>query len=156
MYRKSGAGRAPIPPALMAMALILQGYLGVSDADAVELTVVDLRWQMVLDVLGSEEPAFSQSALFDFRERLIRKDMDRRLLEHTAEVARAAGAFDWKELPKTLRVAVDSSPLIGAGRVEDTFNLLGHAARNIVRCVAELLGWSREKVAKQAGIPVVL
>jgi hypothetical protein len=29
------------------MAVILQGYLGVSDAEAVELTVVDLRWQMV-------------------------------------------------------------------------------------------------------------
>jgi len=156
MYRKSGAGRAPIPPALMAMALILQGYLGISDAEAVELTVVDLRWQMVLDSLGSDEPAFSQGALFDFRERMIRTDMDRRLLEHTAEVARTTGAFDWKKLRETLRVAIDSSPLVGAGRVEDTINLLGHAARNIVRCAAELLRWSEEKVARQAGIPVVL
>ena len=54
-------------------------YLGVSDAEAVELTVVDLRWQMVLDTMGCDEPAFSQGALFDFRERMIRTDMDRRL-----------------------------------------------------------------------------
>lgn len=156
MYRGTGAGLKPIPPALMAMGLILQGYLGVSDAEAVELTVVDMRWQLVLDRLGHSEPAFSQGALFEFRERMISTAMDRRLLERTAQVARETGAFDWKKLPKSLRVAVDSSPLAGAGRVEDTINLLGHAARKIVTCAAELLGWSQERVAKQAGIPVVL
>jgi hypothetical protein len=156
MYRDTGAGVEPIAPALMAMALILQGFLGVSDGDAVELTVLDLRWQMVLGRLGHEEAAFSQGALFEFRERMIRTDMDRRLLERTAEVARETNAFDWRKLPKTLRVAVDSSPLVGAGRVEDTVNLLGHAARNLVACGAELLGWSSARVARAAGIPVLL
>jgi hypothetical protein len=156
MYRRSGAGLPAIAPAQMAMAVILQGYLGVSDAEAVELAVVDLRWQMVLDRLGCSSPAFSQGALFEFRERLIRTDMDRRLLERTIEVARATKAFDWKKLPKGLRVAVDSSPLVGAGRVEDTINLLGHAARKIVDCAAGLLGWPGDKVARQAGIPVLL
>jgi hypothetical protein len=92
----------------------------------------------------------------DFRERLIRNDMDRRLLERTVELARGTKAFDWRKLPKDLRVAIDSSPLEGAGRVEDTVNLLGHAARNIARCAADLLGWSVEKVATAAGIPVLL
>jgi len=156
MYRQTGAGLPPIFPARMAMAGILQGYLGVSDAEAVELTVVDLRWQMVLDRLGCEEPAFSQGALFEFRERLIRTNMDRRLLERTIEVARETKAFDWKKLPKGLRVAIDSSPLVGAGRVEDTVNLLGHAARKIVGCAASLLGWPAERVAREAGIPVLL
>lgn len=156
MYRQTGAGLPPIPPAQMAMAVILQGYLGVSDAEAVELTVVDLRWQMVLDRLGCDQPAFSQGALFDYRERLIRTSMDRRLLERTIEVARETNAFDWKKLPKELRVAVDSSPLVGAGRVEDTINLLAHAARKIVGCAAEMLGWPGERVAKEAGIPVLL
>jgi len=156
MYRETGAGLPAIPPALMAMSLLLQGYLGASDAEAVELTVVDLRWQMVLDRLGCDEPAFSQGALFDFRERMIRTDMDRRLLERTVEVARETKAFDWRKLPKTLRVAIDSSPLVGAGRVEDTINLLGHAARKIVVCAAELLGWPPEKVARAAGIPALL
>lgn len=156
MYRQTGAGLRPMVPAQMAMAVILQGYLGVSDAEAVELTVVDLRWQMVLDRLGCDEPAFSQGALFEFRERLIRTNMDRRLLERTVEVARETQAFDWKKLPKGLRVAIDSSPLVGAGRVEDTINLLGHAARKIVDCAADLLGWSGERVAREAGIPVLL
>lgn len=156
MYRNTGAGKDAVAPALMAMALILQGYMRISDAEAVELSVVDLRWQMVLDRLGSTEPAFSQGALFDFRERLIAKDMDRRLLERTAELARSSKGFDWKKLPKTLRIAIDSSPLEGAGRVEDTINLIGHAARKVVRCVAELLEWEYESVCEKAGIPLLL
>jgi Transposase DDE domain/Transposase domain (DUF772) len=156
MYRDTGAGKEPVPPALFAMAVLLQGYDGVSDAEAVERTVIDLRWQMVLDRLGTTEPAFSQGALHDFRHRLIRHEMDRRLLERTIELAKATKEFDWKKLPGTLRIAVDSAPLEGAGRVEDTFNLLGHAARVLVVCVASLLGWPFERVCQQAGVPVLL
>jgi hypothetical protein len=156
MYRDTGAGADPAVPALMGMALLLQSYHGVSDHEAVELTVVDLRWQMVLDRLGCDEPAFAQSTVVEFRDRLIRNDMDRRLLERTVELARRTKAFDWRKLPKDLRVAIDSSPLEGAGRVEDTINLLGHAARNVACCAADLLGWPVEKVATAAGIPVLL
>ena len=156
MYRDSGAGKPATAPALLAMATLLQGYDGVSDAEAVECTVVDLRWQLVLDRLGSAEAAFAQDTLRQFRERLIRADLDRRLLERTIEIARRTKAFDWRKLPKDLRVAIDSSPLEGAGRAEDTINLLGHAARNIVRCAADLLDWSVERVATDAGIPVLL
>jgi hypothetical protein len=120
------------------------------------MTVVDLRWQMVLDHLGEQDPAFSQGALREFRERLIRTEMDRRLLERTAEFARRTKAFGWRKLPKDLRVAVDSSPLEGAGRVEDTINLLAHAARKVVECAADLLGWEADRVAREAGIPVLL
>ena len=56
MYRDTGAGKDPLPPALLAMALVLQSYHGMSDAEAVEMTVVDLRWQMVLGCLGASEP----------------------------------------------------------------------------------------------------
>ena len=52
MYRDTGAGKEPVPPALLAMALVLQGYLGMSDFDAVESSVFDARWQMVLGRLG--------------------------------------------------------------------------------------------------------
>ena len=156
MYRDTGAGGTPRPPALLAMATLLQGYHGVSDAEAVELTVMDLRWQLVLDRLGNGEPAFAQDTLREFRERLIRTEMDRRLLERTVEFARQTKAFDWRKLPKSLRVAIDSSPLEGAGRVEDTINLLAHAARKVVLCAADLLEWPFEKVATAAGIPVLL
>ena len=151
MYRETGAGKDPVCPAVMAMAALMQGYLGVSDAEAVELTVVDLRWQLVLDCLGATEPVFSQGAFQEFRQRMIRHDMDRRLLEKTIELARTTKAFDFKKLPKTLRVAIDSSPLAGCGRVEDTVNLLAHAGKKIVDCIAGLLDWTPERVCQEAG-----
>jgi len=41
MYRDTGAGKEPLAPAQLAMGILLQGYVGASDAEAVELTVVD-------------------------------------------------------------------------------------------------------------------
>lgn len=156
MYRDTGAGKPPVPPALLAMVTLLQAYLKVSDAEAVELSVMDRRWQLVLDCLEATEPPFSQGALGEFRVRLIRTDMDRRLLERTVTLAHQTQGFAARKLPKTLRVAFDASALEGAGRVEDTINLLGHAARKVVACVAVLLGCTAEAVARQAGIPVLL
>jgi hypothetical protein len=82
--------------------------------------------------------------------------MDRRLLEQTVELAKKSKAFDWRKLPKTLRVAVDSRPLEGAGRVEDTFNLLGHAGCKIAECIAVELNISVEEVCKKSNAPVLL
>jgi len=155
MYRDSGAGKTPVPPALMAMATLLQGYVGASDAEAVEFTVVDLRWQLVLDCIGATKPAFSQGALHDFRHRMIKHDMDRRVLERTAEVARSTGDFDARKLPKSLRVAVDSAPLEGAGRVEDTVNLIAHAARLVVSCIATITERNTDEICARAGIPLL-
>ena len=147
-YRQSGQGSTPQPPALMCMALVLQGYMQVSDAEAVRLSASDRCWRLVLGTLRAEEdePAFSQGGLQQFRERLIKHELDRRLLERTVELAKKTRAFDWKKLPRSLRIGVDSRPLEGAGRVEDTINLLGHAARNIVRLVSKLMVISPEDV----------
>src|SRR5215204_1417673 len=71
MYRTTGAGKDARPPAMMAMAMLVQGYLRISDAEMIELTVLDLRVQMVLGCLGADEPPFSQGALQEFRERVI-------------------------------------------------------------------------------------
>src|SRR5215210_5180365 len=156
MYRRTGAGKAAHPPAMMAMAMLVQGYLGMSDAEMIELTVLDLRVQMVLGCLGAEAPPFSQGALQEFRNRLIAADLDRRVLERTVELATVTKAFDPRKLPKTLRVAIDSSPLEGVGRVEDTFNLLAHAARKVVRCAAGLLGGTDERACREAGTPLLM
>ena len=58
MYRTSGEGKEPVAPALLAMVLLLQAYTCASDAQAVELAIVDARWQMVLGVLGDDEAPF--------------------------------------------------------------------------------------------------
>src|SRR5512144_1487942 len=87
MYRQTGAGKPPVPPALLAMATLLQAYTGVSDQEAVELTLDSKRWQLVLDGLGAEEPLFSQGTLYDFRIRLMSTGMDQRLLERVIPVS---------------------------------------------------------------------
>ena len=73
--------RVTVKALTVAMVVLLQAYTGTSDAQAVELAIVDARWQMVLGILGEDEAPFSQGALPAFRQRLIAHDMDRRLLE---------------------------------------------------------------------------
>ena len=158
MYRQTGAGDEPVAPAQMCMAVLLQGYVGASDAEAVELCLVDLRWQMVLNCLGAVTPPFSQGALQSFRGRMVAHEMDRVLLERTAALVRS-GAMTKEEgrvVSKALRVALDSRPLSGAGKVEDTINLLGHAARVIVRLVSKLTNLSPEEICRAANAPLLL
>lgn len=158
VYRDNGAGAPALPPALLCMVTLLQGYVGASDAEAVELAMVDLRWQMVLDCLGCATPPFSQGALQMFRERMVAHDLDQLVLERTAQLVRqgAATQGQQKSVSKALRVAIDSRPLAGAGRVEDTINLLAHAARSIVRLVSNLTGLEPDSICKRGGIPLLL
>ena len=94
-----------------------------SDDEVIEASVMDRRWQLVLDCLDTQEAPFSKGTLIAFRQRLIEANMDRRLIERTIEIASQSQAFG----SRALRAALDSSPLWGAGRVEDTYNLVGHA-----------------------------
>lgn len=151
MYPARARGKEPVAPALLAMVTLLQAAMGFSDEDAVEYGQFELRWQMLLDCLGDEHAPFSQGTLFAFRQRLIAHDMDRRLLERTVELAHKTQGFS----AKALRAAFDASPLFGAGRVEDTFNLIGHAARDLIRSVAKRLGLAVDETARRAGIPIL-
>lgn len=147
----STKGQPPVPPAMLAMAILLQAYTRQSDAGAVEDAVLDRRWQLVLGCMGAEEPPFGQGTLFDFRQRLIRNGLDKQLLEKTVEVARRTGGFGHK----ALRAALDSAPLWGAGRVEDTFNLIAHAMDVVARCAAAVLGIEADAVLEQSGVTLV-
>jgi len=115
MYRGTREGKAPVAPALLAMVTLLQAYTGASDAEAVELSIDNARWQMVLGVLGAEKAPFSQGVLSPFRERLIAHEMDRRLLERTVELARRTGEFDPKKASQDA-TAGDRFPATHRGR----------------------------------------
>ena len=133
LYRKAERGQPPVAPAMLALALILEAYTGVSDDEVIEATVMDRRWQLVLDCLDTEQAPFSKGTLVAFRQRFIEAQMDRRLIERTIEIATQSQAFG----PRALRAALDSSPLWGAGQVEDTYNLVGHALKKVMRVVAD-------------------
>ena len=152
LYHESPQGQPPVPPAQLALATIMQAYTQVSDDEVIEATIMDRRWQLVLDCLDGEKAPFSKATLVAFRQRLIAKQLDRRLLERTVEIAAASGAFG----PRQLRAALDSSPLWGAGRVEDTYNLLGHALRKALGVIARQQGRGLAEVAEAAGASLVV
>ena len=85
--------------------------------------MMDRRWQLVLDCLESEKAPFGKGTLVRFRAALMAKDGERLLINKTVELAKRIGGYS----SRSLRGALDSSPLWGAARVEDTYNLLGHA-----------------------------
>ncbi len=151
MYADHPKGKPPVPAALLAMATLLQSYEQQSDAGATLDSMFDIRWKMVLDCLGEESPPFSQGTLCDFRHRLIKHNMDVVLLEHTVKIAKEFGGFGHKQL----RIALDSAPLQGAGRVEDTFNLVGHALELLIDCIACIKQTSEEAVIAETGVKLV-
>jgi hypothetical protein len=128
MYADHPIGKPPVPAGLLAMATLLQAYEQKSDAAAARAGMFDICWKMALNCLTKDEPPFSQGTLCDFRHRLIKHNMDVTLLEHTVLIAKKFGGFGHKQL----RIALDSAPLQGAGRVEDTINLIGNALELIV------------------------
>jgi hypothetical protein len=151
LYAPSLRGQPPIPPAQLALATILQAYTGVSDDEVIEATLMDRRWQLVLDCLDTEQAPFGKGTLVAFRKRLIEAHMDRRLIERTIEIASQNQAFG----SRALRAALDSSPLWGAGRVEDTFNLIGHALKKALRLVAKQRGEAVADVGHGAGAEII-
>jgi hypothetical protein len=150
-YSSEPGGKEPVEAGVLALATLLQAYCHVGDRDAVELSVMDKRWQLVLDCLGVEQPPFSQGTLFNFRMRLIAHNLDKTLLERTVALAEKTGGFGARQL----RAALDSTPLFGASRVEDTFNLLGHALRKAVGLAAQALHTSAEAIVADAGLVLV-
>jgi hypothetical protein len=151
LYQDRTHGQPPLPPAQLALATLMQAYTGASDDEVIEAATMDRRWQLVLDCLDCDEPPFSKGTLVAFRQRLIASGQDRRLLERTVEVAEQTGGFG----PRALRAALDSSPLWGASRVEDTYNLVGHALRKALGVLARQQGRGLAEVAAEAGATVL-
>lgn len=131
---------------MLAMVMLLQRYDGIGDADAVDAAENDRRWQLVLGTLGRPSSPFGQGSLVRFRTRMMAHDLDKRLVERTIELAKRTKRFGWQRL----RVALDSSPLAGAGRVEDTWNLIGRAMSRVVHLVAAALGLDEAEVIRAA------
>lgn len=86
LYRASERGQPPIAPAQLALATILQAYMGASDDEVIEATLMDRRWQLALDCLDTEQAPFSKGTLVAFRQRLIEAQMDRRLIERPSSL----------------------------------------------------------------------
>ena len=77
------------------------------------------------------------------------------LLRRTVDFARETKGFGFKQAAG-LRIAIDSMPLDGAGKVEDTINLMGRALRLLLQAIAAFVVLTPDDVAAQAQLPVLV
>src|SRR5438034_1443480 len=83
-------GRPSVPPSVLATALVLQTYDGVSDDEATQRAAYDLRWKVALGIEVEARP-FAKSTLQEFRAQLIVHEAQRLLFQESLEVAKRRG-----------------------------------------------------------------
>src|SRR4030095_4387445 len=79
-------GRPSVPPSLLATALVLQAYDGVSDEEATRRAAFDLQWKVALGIELEVRP-FAKSTLQEFRAQLILHDQARAVFHRSLEIA---------------------------------------------------------------------
>lgn len=122
-------GRPSVPPTLLCKVLLLMFHDNVSDREAEERARYDLRWKVALG-LGIDEVGFDATALCRFRARLILHEKEREFFEQTVQAAREYGL-----IRAEVAEVIDSTPVLGAGAVQDTYTLLRSAIRKMLRTV---------------------
>jgi transposase len=133
-------GRPSVPPSLLAVALVLQTYDGVSDDEAKQRADYDLRWKVALGVELDARP-FAKSTLQEFRAQLIVHEEAAAIFRTSLELAKRRRAFRTKTGEKRkLKVALDTTNILGRGAVKDTYNLLGDGIVKLARVLAKLAG----------------
>jgi hypothetical protein len=140
-------GRPSVPPSLLATALVLQTYDDVSDEEARQRATYDLRWKVALGVEVDARP-FAKSTLQEFRAQLIVHAQQRAVFERSLALAKQRGAF---RTPQPLKVALDTTNILGRGAVKDTYNLLADGMRQVLRVLAGQAGTPLEAWATAAG-----
>ena len=124
-------GRDSVPPSLLATALLLQSHDKVSDAEAKARADFDLRWKVALGIEAEDRP-FAKSTLQVFRAQLILHDKVREVFESSLRLARESGCLKGRGM----RVALDTTNILGRGAVKDTYNLLADGIVKLLRALA--------------------
>src|ERR671934_2753958 len=120
----AGTGRPSVPPSLLATALVLQTYAGVSDDEAKQRADYDLRWKVALGV-GLEARPFAKSTLQEFRAQLIVHGEQAAIFRKSLELAKRRGKFRANDGERRkLKVALDTTHILGRGAVKDAYRLL--------------------------------
>ncbi|MGH2707782.1 MAG: transposase, partial [Actinomycetota bacterium] len=130
MYSPS-KGRPSIPPSVMMRALLLKTKDDISDREAARRSRVDLDWKHALG-LDSDHPGIAATTFALFRARVLLHDADQVLFRATVRKAVEAGLF-----PRRVLALIDSSPVLGAGAVKDTYDLLRSAINKVVEAAGQ-------------------
>ena len=144
-------GRDSVPPSLLATALLLQTHDKVSDAEAKARADFDIRWKVAPGLrrgqalgIEIEDRPFAKSTLQVFRAQLILHDKVRAVFESSLRLARESGypgPTPGQALKKRgMRVALDTTNILGRGAVRDTCNLLADGIVKLLRALAAVEG----------------
>jgi len=140
-----------VPPSLLATALVLQTYDDVSDDEAKQRADYDLRWKVALGV-GLEARPFAKSTLQEFQAQLIVHAEQAAIFGRSLELAKRQGKFRTKSGERRkLKLALDTTNILGRGAVKDTYNLLGDGIVKLARVLARLVGQPPDGWAEQHG-----
>ena len=139
-------GRDSVPPSLLATALLLQSHDKVSDAEAKARADFDLRWKVALGIAVEDRP-FAKSTLQVFRAQLILHDKVREVFESSLRLARESGYLKGRGM----RLALDTTNILGRGAVKDTYDLLADGIVKLARALAQLKGINVGQWAKSQG-----
>ena len=146
-------GRPSVPPSLLATALVLQAYDGVSDEEATRRAAFDLQWKVALGMELVERP-FAKSTLQEFRAQLIVHDQTRALFQRSLEVAKRRGRWKKGHAPderQHMKLALDTTHILGRGAVKDTYNLLADGIVQVLRMLAKLGPFELTDLAEELG-----
>jgi hypothetical protein len=146
-------GRPSVPPSLLATALVLQTYDGVSDEEAKQRADYDLRWKVALGLEVETRP-FAKSTLQEFRAQLILHEQTRALFQRSLEVAKHRGVWKKGKAPderQHIKLALDTTYILGRGAVRDTYNLLADGIVQVLRGLAGLVECELLEVAEELG-----
>ena len=135
-----------MPPSLLATALLLQTHDKVSDTEAKARSDFDIRWKVALGIEIEDRP-FAKSTLQVFRAQLILHDQVRAVFESSLRLAREPGHLK----KRGMRVALDTTNILGRGAVKDTFNLLADGIVKLLRALASVEQTSVEEWAEAQG-----
>ena len=135
-----------LPPSLLATALLLQSHDKVSDAEAKARADFDLRWKVALGIEVEDRP-FAKSTLQVFRAQLILHDKVREVFESSLRLARESGYLK----KRSMKVALDTTNILGRGAVKDTCNLLADGIVKLLRALAAVEKSSVKEWAKAQG-----
>lgn len=126
----SHKGRPATSPAMLTKVLLLQFYENVSDRQAEERALYDLRWKVALH-LPIGESGFDHSTLSNFRDRLLQNKKEQEVFQKILEKA-----AERKLIPQnSVRQIIDSTCTLGAGAVQDTYTLI---RKSIYKLIQEL------------------
>ena len=139
-------GRDSVPPSLLATALLLQSHDKVSDAEAKARADFDIRWKVALGIEVEGRP-FAKSTMQVFRAQLILHGKVREVFESSLRLARESGYLKGRGM----RVALDTTNILGRGAVKDTYNLLADGMVKLLRALAAVARTTDREWAKARG-----